>query len=398
MDEENNDAVGHGDEGAVDATSDTGTNETNGTDKPKPVSQTESVSPTSDTEVPQPGTTQVVSGELSPLSERSAPSEDGVSGKLKKKKTRRKVKTVLPQPTPLLKMMPLDESETPQPRGAPSKPAIFAEVYGGGSYGLDLFTFTHNAVRRELSDLYDLLWALDRFGADVTFSDIDKFYAWWGVFSAFCRDCFDIEERFVYPLITVAVPVQGLASNTDRMRQKAELIRAIVDVDRCRARHATATAQMFLYRLFNLVDRFAPTLLAFFAHEEKNLPQLVEDNFTEQEKLKLDERIVTYMSKSRNRNHTFPLLLRWMNADQRGWWRKMYLPKRVDLQLPGWVAAFDENHLDIVNSLLERAKMPRDDIAKSFGPLSPRTGPGLSMGKSSGVISSSKKKWFSFRR
>lgn len=84
---------------------------------------------------------------------------------------------------------------------AANKPNLFLETYGV-SYGLDIFALGHNAVRRDLNDIYDVLYAFELRRGDVHLSDVAEFFKWFKPVAKFIRDIFELEVRMLKSSLT----------------------------------------------------------------------------------------------------------------------------------------------------------------------------------------------------
>lgn len=75
----------------------------------------------------------------------------------------------------------------------PERPWTFAEV--GRDWAMDTFAISHNAVRRELNDLYGLVVSMVKRKDAVNAEDINNFFVWWPPFAEFILDALLIDHQ-----------------------------------------------------------------------------------------------------------------------------------------------------------------------------------------------------------
>uniref|UniRef100_A0A7S1XDS8 Uncharacterized protein n=1 Tax=Compsopogon caeruleus TaxID=31354 RepID=A0A7S1XDS8_9RHOD len=248
---------------------------------------------------------------------------------------------------------------TPTPRAAPSKPSLFIGEFGK-SFGHDVIMLQQNALKREVSDLYDIFWALEKIGDGFSRKEIDTFYAWWRVYSDFTRDVFEIEEKFIYPFITAAESITGPLSNHERMNLKNKILTGLGNIDKARAKFPKEEPKNFLHRLYDLVDLFVPPLLQYFYHQEKAIPPIIEKHYNEKQKKKLDQRVIAFIANLTTLDATFVILTRWMTIEQRNWWKTKYLTSKQRGAFSNWSSNVEKHHFGIVDALCSRAQLDRD--------------------------------------
>ncbi|KAK1867101.1 hypothetical protein I4F81_009610 [Pyropia yezoensis] len=115
------------------------------------------------------------------------------------------------------------------------QPVLYLSAYGG-RWASDVLTGLHNAVRRELLDMYACTASMQERGLNLTLAEVDEFAAWWALFRAFVAD------YFIDNIFTVF--------------------------------RATPSGEV-LPLLFRTLDQFSPRLIAYFARAERILPKLI---------------------------------------------------------------------------------------------------------------------------
>mmetsp|Transcript_3034 Transcript_3034/g.5366 ORF Transcript_3034/g.5366 Transcript_3034/m.5366 type:complete len:911 (-) Transcript_3034:1001-3733(-) len=235
-----------------------------------------------------------------------------------------------------------------------TEPVLVPAPYGE-KWSMDIFALPHNAIKRELVDLYRILMSLQKRMIDLRHSEIDDFYNWWEVFEAFVLDYFEIEERVIFHWIESRIPLgQTRFSKTQRMVFKGRLSRLMHDIDDCEYKFTNLPAGEVLPRLLSCLDRFTPRLLEYFGEQERRLPRAIERKFTAEDKRWADEKMMAFMMDAKYTNELVVLLTRWLNQDQLKDWKRANLKGTARLSYSVWRNQFNKNHIAIVDEMKQR--------------------------------------------
>lgn len=203
-----------------------------------------------------------------------------------------------------------------------SSPRMPAVGFFGGKYGdrwyIDIVALTHNAVRRQLFDAFMLSNALGKLLLDVTEVDLARVYAWLGTLDKFVRIVFEVENRFVYPLIDTHVrnattadgqPVYLPELLSTRGRTEARThVCELLDAARKTRDVATGEISAKIHALRYALDQFGGSILDYFAAMERFGPKLLKKAVKNgaKEKIKLERKLFDYI---REEGDTFAALL-----------------------------------------------------------------------------------------
>mmetsp|Transcript_13291 Transcript_13291/g.33705 ORF Transcript_13291/g.33705 Transcript_13291/m.33705 type:complete len:362 (-) Transcript_13291:362-1447(-) len=214
------------------------------------------------------------------------------------------------------------------------KPVLFYEVYGS-SFGLDLFACPHNAVRRELSDLYDVVHAMTKLNLKLTTEDVDSFFRWWAQFRNFLYAVFEVEESVYYPWITSADSLaMDTISSAERIAMKKKVVEGIKAIDKYKAEKLKEPGIMPYQRvakIVDLADKFSAPLLQYFYNEERTLPSIIEKHFKPSDKIKIDKKTYKFLEEESVYDYETILVLwtDWMKENQLNEWIDAYAGKNI---------------------------------------------------------------------
>uniref|UniRef100_A0A7S1XGN0 Hemerythrin-like domain-containing protein n=2 Tax=Compsopogon caeruleus TaxID=31354 RepID=A0A7S1XGN0_9RHOD len=144
----------------------------------------------------------------------------------------------------------------------------------------EVFSLPHNAIRRELIDLYTILGAVYKRNARTAREEDEKFSHWWSVFSAFVEEYFDIEARILLPLIGPAeedpVHKQDIAVLMYQMEDaRIKLVKKLREVNEVVEKLFVLPMKDVFPLLCKALDHFVPMLLDYFIEEEDVLPSYI---------------------------------------------------------------------------------------------------------------------------
>lgn len=195
-------------------------------------------------------------------------------------------------------------------QSAPRMPAL---AFFGGHYGdrwhVDMVALSHNAVRRQLFDAFVMANALGKLQLDVAEPDLARVFAWFGTLDEFVTAVFDVEDRFLYPLVDhhvknartsdgqpVYLPellsVRGRRAAKEQVLQLLSVARKTRDV-------ATGETPAKINALRYALDQFGANILDYFAAMERFFPKLLKKAVRngEREKNKTERKLFDHVLK-----------------------------------------------------------------------------------------------------
>lgn len=109
--------------------------------------------------------------------------------------------------------------------------------------------------------------------------------------------------------------------SAERLALKARILDGIQDTEDLR-KSCQMMAPMGTFRkLLEGINSWATFLLEYFQHEEGSLPGLIEEEYSVEEKIRLDQRIVEHFLEDDKGGIKLYNLTRWMDAKQLSYWK-----------------------------------------------------------------------------
>jgi len=228
------------------------------------------------------------------------------------------------------------------------------------SWVVDLFSLPHNAIRRELIDLYDMIESMEKRKRDFHVElELGLFFTWLRTFQRFLYTYFTFEEKVMFPwvesrciMMTDLCRAMRLACKTklksmlnsvfkaekhlkqakkvsnvyrlprrDSIWAKIGLFHEVSDGDRVltteqeQVYHASGsefTADQIPHVLRTVVDKFVSELMIYLRRQMKELPSLVVAAFQEDEKDKFDKRAAQFWFDQPGRTNNLYILGYWI--------------------------------------------------------------------------------------
>mmetsp|Transcript_1011 Transcript_1011/g.1911 ORF Transcript_1011/g.1911 Transcript_1011/m.1911 type:complete len:556 (-) Transcript_1011:430-2097(-) len=248
-------------------------------------------------------------------------------------------------------------------------PAFYMAEYGLETlWSRDPMVLPHNAIRRELMDLYYILTSIENRKASVSKEEMTEFRSWWDVFNAFLDLYFEVEEFLLFPYFLASEPEGSDARATvNKFFEERTTIRKLNQA----ASEAMVVGEMkvseaSLDMILTRMDDFAPVLLYYFRKMETELPRIVERHHKPESKVGLERDIFSMYTKSYEAAFFVPMLIRGIEAPEvADDFRAVYVKGLVRLRMQSWSKKYKDQHWKIVQSFHQRAKgeliSPRDE-------------------------------------
>lgn len=173
-------------------------------------------------------------------------------------------------------------------------PAPYSGPASKSNWHVNFLTMPHNALRREMSDLYELLLAMVDFGPGLRKADFRDLRTWWHVFSRFLRDWLDIERRVLFPWVNATgahdwelqSTLRELRATKEFLDMKLEELSIYLD-----GFESLPPTEMFSL-LYKSVDALAPRLMGYFGTQERVFPANIRATYVADDAVRLEKEMV----------------------------------------------------------------------------------------------------------
>mmetsp|Transcript_15436 Transcript_15436/g.41434 ORF Transcript_15436/g.41434 Transcript_15436/m.41434 type:complete len:392 (-) Transcript_15436:505-1680(-) len=234
-------------------------------------------------------------------------------------------------------------------------PVVIASPYGK-LWSVDVIALYHNALKKELQDMYGIVEAMYKFQINLGFEDIERFYTWWEVFEGFIIDYFDIEEHVLFPYISERVPLGNTKlSKTERTTLKGRMTRTLREIDDMEDSFMNRPPGEMLPRFVEFLDQFSPRLLGYFHLEETIVPNVLQRNFEVQDRGRIQSRVFDFLKNRKYASETLVLQSRWLNAEHLKIWKAETLKGTARVSYNMWRMKLEKTHQMIVHEFKQRA-------------------------------------------
>lgn len=165
-------------------------------------------------------------------------------------------------------------------------PALCMRDYGTGSHAQDLWVLPHNALRREVFDLYDIFETIKKRYLLLTWGDIYALRRWWRMFAFFWRLYSMAQDQLLRPLVKNALLLSGkqekpgrtfkqLADTKDWISFKFEEVNSYME------EFEDLPSGRGLVLLCRATGELGVRLAGYFSGQEDLYPSLIETSQTE---------------------------------------------------------------------------------------------------------------------
>lgn len=253
--------------------------------------------------------------------------------------------------------------------------------YGiGSSFASDMWTLVHNAIRRELFDIFEVMEAVRRLCMRLTVSDIYNVRKWWRFFVILWSEYIAHEKETLSPIIQQICQIDGRG---EALQGQLRLLREDKEWLTLKMEEVTSYIEEFemlppgraLCLFCRTVDIFANKLTLYFTAQERILPGLVECYHDEKLKMTVDRQLVERLRLSDHFPELLVCMVRWMGSvegfsspktqsQQRDRWLASHLNWLERLKIPGYVHRFELNHGSVLKHF--RTRLDRCGLRVSF--------------------------------
>lgn len=254
-------------------------------------------------------------------------------------------------------------------------PAPYSGPASKSNWHVNFLTMPHNALRREISDLYELLLAMVDFGPALRKADFRDLRAWWHVFARFLRDWLDIERRLLFPWVhatgahnwELQSTLRELRATKEFLDVKLEELAIYLD-----GFESLPPTEMFSL-LYRCVDALAPRLMGYFSTQERAFPAGIRATYAADDAVRLEKEMVDALlngapaaaggaagaskatSGGSGADSLCALSRGVTDAKHLKVWVQRNLSATARMSYSKWVKHFNEAHRGVVRNFKERA-------------------------------------------
>jgi len=201
------------------------------------------------------------------------------------------------------------------------EPVMQLRKYRRGSPGQDLLVLYHNAIKREIQDIYYMMASMQKRLFDLVRHEIDEFLRWFELFGEFLEWYMNFEEKELFPFIQTLIfkagkPVKSLALDPKyRTQLKQTVMRRLGDVDD--SSELSLPAGEIYPQLVKKVDSFVLKLLEYIGFTETEMLPLLEGVGLDEDRDQMESNMFKNLHKQPDKKgHLyFHIILRGLKVD-----------------------------------------------------------------------------------
>jgi hypothetical protein len=241
-------------------------------------------------------------------------------------------------------------------------------------WALDAVAFLNNGIRREVCDMYKMLFDMERRLLVLTVDDMRLFFSWYATFLNIVQTIFHLEERSLYAWIegkdkmtsearkwdVSENRVKGELSEARRTLRKGEIMVLAGDVDMDGVGEFVGRPiAVGLVGLSKRIDLFVVALLSYIDAKEAVLPDIIMHGrrLKVKDRRYLEDMFWTCLQKEAQSTRDVALaaiaVTRWMEKSAFSSWKKKYSPTSTK-QYEIWKTKFLEHHYSAVKEFEAR--------------------------------------------
>ncbi|KAI0567727.1 hypothetical protein FGB62_1g34 [Gracilaria domingensis] len=222
----------------------------------------------------------------------------------------------------------------------------------GSSWALDLLARLHNATRRELIDLYNMVDSMKRRVQQLGSADLRTFFTWWYLFSSFLKTTFEAHTQLLFPWVSSkaqlpdALDEQAIRGVKDKLQSLFKEFRTANEQLSRRAPDETLARIIKALVHMHLVVQHMENV-------ENTLSDLIEQQFQPAEANRFDKKLARFMhSHGRGDYKRMHLLLiaNAMSSEATSVWHKS-MPTMLRLSYRTTSKRFNATHANAVRKL-----------------------------------------------
>lgn len=244
--------------------------------------------------------------------------------------------------------------------------------YGGrDTWPSDVFVLLHNAIRREIMDVYNILASIQRRWTSLQMVDIWDFSEYWEIFEVFVAQYFEIEDQIIFPfMLNVAADSPDLSRYHKVVKYNKDRLEAILlEIGLTLEKFNTTPAGEVMPTLYKQLVDCLPKLLDYMTEQEQVLPPVFSQYCDREDRTLLNRASANFLVRATNGRDGIAILTRWIEDSMvLQIWKNENLSPRAKSSHKKWVASLEANHVEIVQRFQRRMRnvgkeRKRDDAA-----------------------------------
>lgn len=233
-----------------------------------------------------------------------------------------------------------------------TRPTAINPLPLGSAWALDLLARLHNAVRRELIDLYNMVDSMKRRVHQLGTADMRTFFTWWHLFSSFLKTVFHTHTQVIFPWLAAKAALPDAVNEAHIQDVQAKLHALLKQFRIAHEQLSRRAPDETLARIIKgLVHMHV--IVQHLESVENALPDVIEQHFEQTEHRKIEKKVAAFLhSHGRADEKKLHLLLvaNAMSPEALAAWNKM-LPRLIRMSYRTANKRFHSTHLGTVRKL-----------------------------------------------
>ncbi|PXF40656.1 hypothetical protein BWQ96_09637 [Gracilariopsis chorda] len=233
-----------------------------------------------------------------------------------------------------------------------TRPTAINPLPLGSTWALDLPARLHNAIRRELIDLYNMVDSMKRRVHQLGTADMRTFFSWWRLFSSFLKTVFLTHTQVIFPWLSAKTTLPD-AVNDAHIQEVQDKLQALLKEFRIANEQLSRRApDETLARIIKGLIHMH-IIVQHLESVESALPDVIEQHFQPTDQKKIEKKVASFLhSHGRVDEKKMHLLLvaNAMNPEALAAWNKM-LPRLIRISYRTANKRFHTTHLSAVRRL-----------------------------------------------
>jgi hypothetical protein len=237
---------------------------------------------------------------------------------------------------------------------------------------VDIITLPHNAIRRQLNDVYSTLIAMHKMALDVTENDFQLFYGYLANVFEFFVAIFQGEEEALYEHIRADSGLKSKIMGTEEIKvldpeHRGQVKKEILThLEECmKYRYVVVPSLEALAHVQASIDAFSRKALDYFAEKEESFPKFLAKSIRgSKEKNRYEARLIAFLLMKPRGNRFVAMLAQVLvSPEVRGDFCERHFPK------PEQKASFDESVVEMdseVNAFAKAIEAAAQTYEKCF--------------------------------
>jgi len=239
-------------------------------------------------------------------------------------------------------------------------PVFYMAEYGLSTiWSSDPIVLVHNAIRREIMDLYYILTSVESRRSEMPRAEVTEFRLWWEAFAEFVALYVVIENEKLFPWIAGGASdgSEAQALILSLRMERDEILAMMREAGEAVSTAEGQTSEGALNTVLQKMDSFAPSLLQYFRKMEASAPPFVEQRQAPESKDAIEHDIFMRYSRAPGAPIFVPILLRGIESkDVVDQFFAENVKGLARLRWQGWSRKFKDQHWKVVENFHKRTK------------------------------------------